>query len=144
MRVSRLALALVAAALLACAGAGASRPFPAPPPGADDAAAREVLGRFARAVEAGRFEEAHALLSARWRQAYTPGRLALDFRGAGPWGRECAARVVARLQAGEPLVRGTETARLPVGDGRAALVVLETGGWRVDALEEASAGRSRR
>jgi hypothetical protein len=142
MRVPRPALALLAAAALACAGSGASRP--PPPSGADDPAAREVLGRFARALEAGRFAEAQALLSARWRQAYTPGRLALDFRGAGPWAREGVARVVARLDAGEPLVRGAGAARLPLGDGRAAVVVQEAAGWRVDALEEASGGRSMR
>jgi hypothetical protein len=145
MRVLRPVLVLLAAAALACAAPGASRPFPPPPAGADDAAAREVLGRFARALEAGRLEEAHALLSARWRQAYTSGQLALDFRGAGPWGRETAARVLARLDAGEPLVRGPDAAaRLPIGEGRTAVAVLEPGGWRVDALEEASAGRSRR
>lgn len=144
MRVLRRSLALLAAAALACAGPGAPRPLAPPPPGLDDAAAREVLGRFAGALEAGRFEDAHALLSARWRQAYTPGRLALDFKGAGAWGRESAARVSARIAAGEPLVRGPATARLPTGEGRNALLVQEAGGWRVDALEEASAGRPRR
>src|SRR5512138_1073175 len=119
MRVLR-ALVLAAAAALACAGGGA-RPVSPPPAGLDDASAREVLARFARALEAGRFDEAHALLATRWRQAYTPGRLALDYRGAGPWGRESAGRVLARLGAGEPLVRGAGTARLPLGDGRAAL-----------------------
>lgn len=143
MRVHRPALALLAAAALACASSGAPRASP-PPAGVDGAAAREVLRRFARALEAGRFEEAQGLLSARWRQAYTPGRLALDLRGAGPWGGESAARVVARLGAGEPLVRGAGTARLPTGGGRSALLVLEPGGWRVDALDEPSAGQSRR
>jgi hypothetical protein len=137
-------LLLFSAALaLACASGGAPR-FPPPPAGGDDAAAREVLGRFARALEAGRFEEAHALLSIRWRQAYTPGRLSLDFRGAGPWGPEAAARVAGRLGAGDPLVHGPGVARLPTGDGRSALLVQEPAGWRVDALEEPSAARARR
>src|SRR5512140_3048553 len=105
MRVLRRALALTAVLACACASGGA-RPYPPPPAGLDDAAAREVLDRFARALQAGRFDEAHALLSTRWRQAYTPGRLALDFGGAGPWGREAATRVAARLAAGEPLLRG--------------------------------------
>jgi hypothetical protein len=135
-------LAVVAAAALGCASAAAR--FPPPPAGTDDAAAREVLGRFARALEAGRFEEAHALLSQRWRQAYTPGRLGLDYRGAGAWGREAAARVTARLGAGEPLVRGPGWARLPVDEGRSALVVQEAGGWRVEALEEPGAPHPRR
>jgi hypothetical protein len=143
MPVLRVLLALAAAAAVACAPGAASRPVRAPPTGLDDAAGREVLLRFARALEAGRYDEAHALLSARWRQAYTPGRLALDHRGAGPWGRESAARVVARLEAGEPLLRTPGAARLPTGEGRRALLVEEPGGWRVEALEEPSASRSR-
>ena len=111
------------------------RRFPPPPSGFDEAAAREVLGRFAHAVDKGRWEEAHALLSARWRSAYDPGRLALDFRGAGPGAREAAARVAELLEAGEPIARAPESARLPLGGGRAALLVAEAGGWRVDAIE---------
>jgi hypothetical protein len=130
---ARALLASVALALAAaCAGAGGARP---PPPGTDERAAREVLRRFARALEDGRFEEAHALLSARWRAEYSPGRLALDFRGAGPAAREAAAAVAARIAAGEPIARSPDGARLSVGGGRAALLVAEAGGWRVDALE---------
>jgi hypothetical protein len=129
--VIRAAAALLVAAALACAGA---RSFE-PPPGTDDAAAREVLGRFVRALEAGRFDEAHALLSARWRAASSPSRLAVDFRGAGPSAREAAARVASRLATGEPLERSAEGVRLPVGGGRAALLVAQGGAWRVDSLE---------
>lgn len=131
MRVARLALLLAASVVLACAGA---RSFPPPPTGTDEAAAREVVTRFARALEAGRFDEAHALLSARWRQAYTPGRLALDWRGGGAGARE-AARSAREAASGEPLARDSRGARLPVGDGRRAVLALEAGGWRVDALE---------
>ena len=123
------------AAVLACACAGQGRPFPPPPAGTDEAAAREVLARFAAALEAGRFDEAHALLSARWRQAYTPGRLALDFRGAGGGGRDAASRVARLVAQGAPLVRGPDALRLPEGGGRSAALVAEAGGWRVDALE---------
>jgi hypothetical protein len=133
--VASLVIAAVLAAGSACGGAGAARSFPPPPAGADDGAAREVLGRFVRALDAGRFDEAHALLSSRWRVAYTPGRLALDFRGSGPAAREAAARVAAGIAAGEPIERSAQGARLPVVGGRAALLVLEAGGWRVDALE---------
>jgi hypothetical protein len=130
---ARALLASVALALAAaCAGAGGARP---PPPGTDERAAREVLRRFARALEDGRFEEAHALLSARWRAATTPARLALDWRGAGAGAREAAARVLARLEAGDALERTGAAARLGLGQGRAALVVAEPAGWRVDALE---------
>ena len=122
-------LPLALAAALSCAGA---RP---PPSGTDDAAAREVLGRFARAVQAGRWEEADALLSARWRASHGPGRLALDYRGAGPAAREAAERVARALDAGAPIARSAGQALLAVGEARAAVLVLEPGGWRVDALE---------
>ncbi|HEX9244225.1 MAG TPA: hypothetical protein VF875_17405 [Anaeromyxobacter sp.] len=122
---------LVLSAVLACA---TGRP-PPPPTGSDDAAARQVLGRFARAVRMGRWEEADALLSARWRATHGPGRLALDARGAGPAAGEAAARVVGALDAGVALERAPGAARLSVGAGRAAVVVLEPQGWRVDALE---------
>ena len=127
MGVTRSLLALAAAGALACAGA--ARP-PPPPTGTDDASAREVLRRFVVALDAGRFEEAQALLSARWRQPYTPGRGARTAEVEGE-----PARVNRLLAAGEPLVHGPGTARLPVGAGRAATVVAEPGGWRVDALE---------
>lgn len=134
LRPAALLLAAAVASAFGCAGPG-RRPFAPPPDGTDDAAAREVLGRFARALEDGRFDEAHALLSARWRAGYTPGRLRLDFRGAGPGAREAAARLRSLLAAGEPIQRSRDGARLAVGPGRAALLVAEAGGWRVDALE---------
>jgi hypothetical protein len=130
--VHRLA-ATLACALLACA-AGTPRPAP-PPAGLGDAPAREVLSRFCRAAEAGRWEEAHLLLSARWRAAYTPGRLAADRAGAGPAAGEAAGRVLAALAAGAPLDRDGQRALLAVAPGRAAVLVAEDGGWRVDALE---------
>lgn len=119
-------------AALACAAPRA----PAPPPARlDDAAAREVLRRFTAALRDGRWPEAHALLSDRWRAAYTPARLATDAAGAGPAGREAAERVAALLAEGAPLrAEGTSRA-LAVGEGRRARVVAEGGRWRVDALE---------
>lgn len=124
--------ALLPAAVLACAGA---RPHPPLPEGLDEAAARASLSRFSGALEAARFEEAHALLSARWRAAYTPGRLALDFGGAGSPAREAAARVRAAAGAGARLELSGGRATLPLAPGRAAVLVAEGGGWRVDALE---------
>ena len=129
-RLLRTAAAAVLAAALACATAA-----PPLPGGLDDAAARASLERFARDLEQGKFEEAHRLLSARWRDAYTPGRLAMDFGGGGPAARDAAARVLAALSAGAALERSGPRARLPVGEGRAAVLVAEGGAWRVDALE---------
>jgi hypothetical protein len=59
----------------------------------------------------------------------------MDFGGAGPAAREAAARVLAALSGASALDRSGATARLPLGDGRAAVLVAEGGGWRVDALE---------
>lgn len=125
-------LAVLAAALLACAGA---RPYPPLPEGLDETAARASLVRFAGALEARRFEEAHALLSTRWRSAYTPGRLALDFGGAGSSARAAAERVLAAAGAGARLELTAGRATLPLAAGRAAVLVAEGGSWRVDALE---------
>jgi len=130
---TRAAAALAAAAIaLACAGPAAQR---AAPSGLDERAAREVLFRCAVAIRDGRAAEALPLLSARWRAAYTPQRLATDLAGAGPAAREAAARVVAALGAGASIQAGAGEARLPVGGDRAAVLVAEGGGWRVDALE---------
>jgi hypothetical protein len=123
---------VLAAASLACAVA---RPHPPLPEGLDEPAARASLARFAGALQAARFEEAHALLSARWRTAYTPGRLALDLGGAGSPAREAAGRVLAAVGGGASLDLSGGRATLPLGVGRAAVLVAEGGSWRVDALE---------
>ena len=127
--------ALAAALTLACVACATSRTPRSVPSGRSDAAAREVLTRFAGAVERERWSEAYALLSARWRAAYTPTRLAHDARGAGPVCREATERIGALLAAGTPLSGEGGQRTLPVGSGRAAVLVLEEGGWRVDALE---------
>jgi hypothetical protein len=93
-----------------------------------------VLSRFVAALEGGRWSDAQPLLSARWRAAYTPGRLATDFGGAGPLAREAVAHVRTALAAGAALQIGDGRALLAVAGGR-ALLVAEAGGWRVDALE---------
>lgn len=123
-------LALVIAAVLGCAPRAAR-----PPPPARAETPEEALRAFTHALREERFAVAQSLLSARWRTAYTPGRLAVDLHGAGPAGREAAQRVASALAAGAPLERSGETARLPLGGDRAASVVLEQDGWKVDALE---------
>jgi len=124
--VRRLPLAL--ALSLGCAAA----PRPVAP---GEAGARIALERFAAAVEAGSWQEAWPLLSSRWRGRTTPSRLADDWRASGPVGPEAAARVRALLASGAPLALREREALLLVGQGRAARLVAEEGGWRVDALE---------
>jgi hypothetical protein len=126
--------AVLLAAALACATGAPRRDAPLAQ-GLDDAAARASLERFARDLGDGRFDDALRLLSARWRDAYTPGRLAMDFAGGGAAAREAAARVLAALASGAALDRSGGTARLAVGEGRAAVLVAEAGSWRVDAIE---------
>jgi len=122
-----------ALAVILCLLAGCATAPPAPGEGHEDG--RAVLLRFVRSVEAGRWGEAWPLLSARWRAATSPGRLAADFRGAGPVAREAGERVEALLAAGARLQASPGLLRLPVGAGREARLVEEAGGWRVDALE---------
>jgi hypothetical protein len=133
-RLVRVLALLVAAAALGCAtlAPGPDAPLPAR---TEEDAPREALARFAHALHAGRFDEAHALLSARWRDAYTPGRLAFDFAGAGPSAGEAADRLLAALAAGVPFERREGTLRLPLRGGGTAVVLLERGAWRVDAIE---------
>ncbi|WP_041448280.1 hypothetical protein [Anaeromyxobacter sp. Fw109-5] len=123
-------LALVIAAVVGCAPRAAR-----PPPPVRAGTPEEALRAFTDALREERFAAAQSLLSARWRTAYTPERLAVDLRGAGPAGREAAQRVASALAEGAPLERNGVTARLPLGGDRAASVVREQDGWKVDALE---------
>jgi hypothetical protein len=130
--VKRLSLAVLLCALAACARA--------PLRAADGAAAAvqdpaAVLARMVSALEEGRWDDAYALLSARWRSRATPARLQADWRASGPVGPEAAARVAALLRGGASLQVGTREAVLRVGEGRRARLVREDGAWRVDALE---------
>jgi hypothetical protein len=137
-----IARALVCLLGLACAAPRAPA-APAAPSGAETAApapedlARSALSRFAAAASAARWQDAWAILSASWRARLTPEGLAADWRASGPIGPRALSRLEAALASGERVqVRpGGGSALLPIGGGRAALLVLEEGGWRVDALE---------
>jgi hypothetical protein len=103
--------------------------------------AAEVLGRFTTALRAGRFGEAWPLLSTRWRERTTPEQLAADWRGGGSVPAEAADRVASLLASGArpalaPARPGQpRSCALAVGPGRAARLIEQPGGWRVDALE---------
>jgi hypothetical protein len=86
-------------------------------------------------VRDGEWPQAYALLSARWRARLNPEQLAADWRSAGPVGSRALSRVEALLALGARLRAQGRLASLPVGEGRVASLVLEDGGWRVDALE---------
>lgn len=126
---------ILAACLLLAACAGARPTSGSGAPVGSPAAAAEALSRFAAAVSADRVGEAWPLLSARWRARSTPATLAADLAAAGNVGRGAAERVLAALAAGQrPAVEGGR-ATLAIGEGKAALLLLEGGAWRVDALE---------
>ena len=131
-RLAPCAAAALLAVLGGCATSGAGRS------GGTESVSHEppaaVLLRFVTALEAGRWADAQGLLSARWRGAYTPSRLAADWGGAGPLAREAAAHVRSALSTGAAVQVGDGRAVLPVAGGR-ALLVAEAGGWRVEALE---------
>jgi hypothetical protein len=120
-------------------GAGGATPAHAAPgePAPPTAEARATLARFASALRDGRWGDAWALLSSPWMARLTPDRLASDWRESGPVGPRALARVEAALAAGLPVVLdpGGLSASLPVGEGKAASLVLEDGRWRVAALE---------
>ena len=127
VRRSRLGVAALAVAI-ACAA-------PSPRPPGPDVDPRTVLDRFCAAVDRERWGEAYPLLSARWRARETPARLASDLAAAGPVGRDAVRRVRSLLAAGAALAVRADAATLAVGADRAARVVREPEGWRVDALE---------
>jgi hypothetical protein len=133
-----LACASVSAAAGGAPAAGGEEAGPrAAPPAAPQGEARAALARFALALREGRWTDAWAMLSAPWMARLTPERLAADWRESGPIGPRALARVEAALAAGLPvaLEPGGQGATLPLGEGKAAVLVLEDGRWRVAALE---------
>jgi hypothetical protein len=108
-------------------------PHPSVPPAPDDGPPRAALQRFLAALDGRRYADAYGLLSARWRARYTPQRLEQDFGLSGAIGRESAER--ARVLSPGPFKLERGRAVLVIGEARAAVLVLEEGGWRVDALE---------
>jgi hypothetical protein len=92
----------------------------------------EVAHAFVSATRDRRFDVVLGLLSERWRARSTAARLAADF-DVEPLAEERLRRVEAAL-AGRPRIEG-DTAQLPLGPGRALVLVREATGWRVDRLE---------
>lgn len=138
----RLAVAALGLGLATCATpARPVPPKPTPPavldavPAAPDEelAVRELITRFLDAAEAGRFDEALALLAEPVRGRYSAARLASDF-AADPGAKARLGAVRAALGQGVT-VRGEE-AVLPLENGRRLRALHERGAWRIAALEE--------
>ncbi len=116
------------AAIAIVAAATACTTSPRPPPTADDTTPRAAAARFLEAVEAERWDDAYALLSARWRETLTPERLAADRRQGGALAKDRLDRARIALR-GEPLISGQEALF-----DNALRLVREADGWRVDGL----------
>ncbi len=101
--------------------------------GRDETEAPEaVILRFAAAVRAGHFEEARGCLTAALRSRYSATLLAADFRDE-PGAPARLERAVLAAE-GTPVQEGNRV-RFPLGGGGAVVVVRETEGWRLLALE---------
>lgn len=116
---------LVAIVALATAGCATTQRPPAP---AEEDTPQAAATRFLDAVEAGRWDDAYALLSARWRERLTPERLAADRQQGGALAKDRLER--ARLALREAPATQADEARF---DGALSLK-RESGGWRIDGL----------
>jgi hypothetical protein len=91
-----------------------------------------VVLRFATAVRAGHFDQAWRCLSAALRQRYSPETLSRDF-STEPTG---ASRLEQATRAAEGIaVREGNSVRFPLPGGGAVVVLQESDGWRLGALE---------
>jgi hypothetical protein len=107
----------------------------APPvvePQAVSSPALAVARAFTAAVKAGRFDDALALTSARWRSTLDGPRFAADF-AREPLSAERVARLDRAITGGQ--LRGTSTVEVLL-EGQPVLVLTpEADSWRVDALK---------
>lgn len=91
-----------------------------------------VVLQFAKAIQAGDFDEARRCLSASLRQRYSVEALSRDFR-AEPTALARLDRAVVAAE-GVPLREG-DTVRFPLKSGGGVVVVREGAGWKLEALE---------
>jgi len=106
-----------------------------PPTPDADAAPRAALAQFLAAQQSGDFEKAYTLLAAPLRARYTPRRLQADYQRDQALAADKLARARAALASGVPFEVSGESARLPLGPGRAVQLVSEDGAWRILSLE---------
>ncbi|MBM4782975.1 MAG: hypothetical protein GQE15_35295 [Archangiaceae bacterium] len=93
---------------------------------------RKVIVSFVDAVERKDFEAALSMLGASWRKQYSSARLQQDFVNE-PRGAQLVSRLKASA-AGTITVAGSR-ASVVVGQGRVALLTLESDGWRLASLD---------
>lgn len=95
-------------------------------------AARAALGAFLDAAEARRFAAAYEWLSSDLKNRYSPSSLARDFSLAPDAGERLRR---ARVALDGTALETDAGVRFPMAAGRAVLLVEESGGFRVAALE---------
>ena len=91
-----------------------------------------VMLRFATAIRAGHFDEGWHCLSAELRKRYSVEALSRDFR-AEPGAAGRLERAVLAAE-GTPVKEG-DVVRFPLAGGGAVLVLHESDGWKLAALE---------
>ena len=137
-------LAVTAVMVSACVGAPAqddgagTRPTqaaakPMTHPASDQHAPRAALQAFLEAAGKDDFEACYRLLAGSWRERYTPARLEQDFRAVRGTAEDKLARARSALLAEPWLDEGR--AQFPISERKAVRLVLESGGWKVAALE---------
>lgn len=109
-----------------------AEPVVAVPAVTNEPAVRKVIVSFVEAVERKDFEAALSLLGASWRKQYSSARLQQDFVNE-PRGAQLVSRLKASVTA--PITVAGARASLVVGQGRVAVLALETDGWRLSSLD---------
>ncbi|MGV3621390.1 MAG: hypothetical protein ACO1OB_11270 [Archangium sp.] len=117
----------------ACVTAPVKKPVPVVVPPVDAAAApRATVDAFLVAVDAGKFDDVHGLLSASLRERYDAPRLAADFANEPNARQRVDAIRAARSRAFE---LSDSAASLPLQHGRQLRLVREAAAWKIAALE---------
>lgn len=93
---------------------------------------RDAIRAFVVAVDAGRFDQAVAMLSKSWRARYSAERFASDF-AIDPIARIRLERIRARL--GDAVVIDGSRASLTWAEGRSVRLEREDDRWTISALE---------
>jgi hypothetical protein len=115
-------------AAIAVLATAACATTPQPPRAPDDATPQAAASRFLDAVEAGRWDDAYQLLSARWRERLTPARLQADREQGGALAQDKLERARIALREA-PTIEGDQASF-----GGAIRLEKESGGWRIDGL----------
>ncbi|HEY3448451.1 MAG TPA: hypothetical protein VGK67_19000 [Myxococcales bacterium] len=102
-------------------------------PGDEAGAAKAALEAFLAAAAKEDFAACYQLLSGPLREKYTPARLAEDFEAVRGTAQDKLARARAALSEKPRLEQGI--AEFPISEHKAVRLVLESGSWKIAAVE---------